>query len=88
VRDAASRTVDVSVLRPCRSGGIGERFTWHRGDVIAALAWRPAGHYVESGVTLLCTTDELLMRAVGRLRVPRRGDPKRSRACLFGKHGI
>jgi gentisate 1,2-dioxygenase len=47
----------------------GETFTWTRGDVIAAPAWRPVAHRAEADSTLFWMTDEPLMRTLGWLRV-------------------
>ena len=47
----------------------GERFSWRRGDVIAAPAWRAIEHHVETDATLFVMTDEKLMDMLGWLRV-------------------
>ena len=47
----------------------GERFSWRRGDVIAAPGWRPVEHHVDRDATLFCMTDEPLLRSLGWLRV-------------------
>ena len=46
-----------------------EKFSWRRGDVIAAPAWRPIEHHVETDATLFVMTDEKLMDMLGWLRV-------------------
>lgn len=46
----------------------GETFTWSRGDMIAAPAWRPVSHRASADATLFAMTDEPLMRALGWLR--------------------
>ena len=46
-----------------------EKFSWRRGDVIAAPAWRPIEHHVETDATLFVMTDEKLMEMLGWLRV-------------------
>lgn len=46
----------------------GESFSWSRGDVIAAPAWRPVTHHATSDATLFCMTDEPLLRTLGWLR--------------------
>ena len=47
----------------------GERFEWHRGDVIAAPAWRPHSHEAGEDALLLRVTDEPVMQRLGFLRV-------------------
>ncbi len=47
----------------------GERFEWHRGDVIAAPAWRPHSHEAGEDALMLRVTDEPVMARLGFLRV-------------------
>jgi gentisate 1,2-dioxygenase len=47
----------------------GERFEWHRGDVVAAPAWLPHSHEASEDALLLRVTDEPVMQRLGFHRV-------------------
>jgi len=47
----------------------GERFTWRRGDVIAAPAWRPHFHEAAEDALMLRVTDAPVMQRLGFYRV-------------------
>jgi gentisate 1,2-dioxygenase len=67
------RTTANNIFCPVEGTGTtivdGERFDWRRGDVIAAPAWRPIEHHVETDATLFVMTDEKLMEVLGWLKV-------------------
>ena len=46
----------------------GETFSWRRGDVIAAPAWRPHHHRAQTDTVLFRVTDAPVMAALGLLR--------------------
>lgn len=45
-----------------------EEFSWRRGDVIVAPAWRRQGHRAFTDTTLFCITDEPVLKGCGWLR--------------------
>jgi gentisate 1,2-dioxygenase len=73
VQTASYRTTANNVYAAVKGSGAttvdGERFEWHRGDVIAAPAWLPHWHEAAEDALLLRVTDEPVMQRLGFHRV-------------------
>jgi len=73
VRTAAHQSTANNVYAIVRGSGVtsvdGERFTWHRGDVIAAPAWRPHWHEAADDALVFRVTDEPVLQRLGFFRV-------------------
>jgi gentisate 1,2-dioxygenase len=71
-RTATYRTTANNIYAVVRGSGTtdvdGTRFTWTRGDVIAAPAWRPHFHEAAEEALLFRVTDEPVMKKLGFLR--------------------
>ncbi|WP_424139558.1 cupin domain-containing protein [Roseomonas chloroacetimidivorans] len=75
VRTATCRTTANNIYAVVEGSGAttvdGQRFTWRRGDVIAAPAWLPHFHEAEENAILFRVTDEPVMQRLGFLRTAR-----------------
>ncbi|MGC1778333.1 MAG: cupin domain-containing protein, partial [Xanthobacteraceae bacterium] len=72
VKTAPYRTTANAIYAVVKGSGAtmidGERFAWHRGDVIAAPAWRPHFHEAAEDALLLRVSDEPVMQRLGFYR--------------------
>ncbi len=72
VPTAAYRTTANNIYAVVQGSGTttidGESFTWSRGDVVAAPAWRPHSHRASGDAVLLRVSDEALLRPLDLLR--------------------
>jgi gentisate 1,2-dioxygenase len=73
MRTAPYKTTANNIYAAVKGSGVttidGERFEWHRGDVIAAPAWRPHFHEAAEDALLFRVTDEPVLQRLGFHRV-------------------
>ena len=73
MRTAEHRSTANNVYAVVRGSGVtdvdGQRFTWSRGDVIAAPAWRPHHHEAADDALVFRVTDEPVLRKLGFYRL-------------------